>query len=965
MKHEIRFKGLSLDRDELAVQHGELALCGGVELHDGALRPSELQGSLQGNTAMGRGCTLIHVHSGSGESYPHYIGKYVYGHNISLYWFDKNMDSGDVSVIHDHRIHVFDDRYHEIHDIKSVGNVLIIICSDAIHYAIFKDEGDTEYYQYLGQIPEIDMQFGLTLKAGNAAQNRKYIRNINLKGEDGPSPLLEYDYDATVPFDLTEGDQIKATDYILAAVNQAIYEIYEDGYFTLPFFVRFALRMYDGSLIRHSAPILMMPTGDICKFTPFSSNNGVDFSFETSYSRFLLSYFIPDSEQVDALKQMSDIISSIDVYISAPIYPYNQAGKCKRLVPKDYYDNSVNAVAFWRSNPGQSNMPFEPHTATSVPYHTDSGMFVELPQFEDDKQQVEAVSNFFFYRSISIKNLTAGSVVNFEPKAGDLINITAKKQMTDDYDSHDILIPRAGYIYNARLNIFDIIKQKFRGFHPATCFNLTNDLDNGGYRIDCYVHINGDDGTTVVHYYSKNLYYSTGGIPRWFYYPDPAASKAVWVVRKITGPENYQDSSYYTIAVYELELKPHTMLNGAYWFDNWNTPTTTIPSYTTDSSDIHSADDLLNVDPICDLEGLSSFASLPDGCKPLENANINQHLPHTIYTSKTNNPFFFPNLVGETGINNVGTGTIKGLAAVTRALSTGQVGDHDLAVFATDGIWVLKVGGTGTYTQIHNISRDVCVNPDSICQLDQSVIFATDRALCRFVESDSISISDMLDGPIQDFKAMMRAFYDLFDTGGTYASNVDMKKLLDFSTDAISYFTEGKVIYDYESKRMLVLSDSISDIGTNVVFVFSITDQTWSTMVVPALKAIISGYPHPYYQLSDGNVYSLNVPYPQKENTPSSSTGIIITRTLAFSETMDVIQGFQQLCKCSTKPLMYFYGSNDQESWTLIGYSNRPYANYLPGHPYRYFRIAMYLTMAKTERYQELILDVTNKYAKL
>ena len=44
-----------------------------------------------------------------------------------------------------------------------------------------------------------------------------------------------------------------------AEINKYIAEQQEDGYFIFPFFVRYAYRLYDGSVIMQSAPVLMLP----------------------------------------------------------------------------------------------------------------------------------------------------------------------------------------------------------------------------------------------------------------------------------------------------------------------------------------------------------------------------------------------------------------------------------------------------------------------------------------------------------------------------------------------------------------------------------------------------------------------------------------------------------------------------------------------------------------------------------
>lgn len=980
MKQEIRFKGMSLDRDELATQHGELAFCGGVDLHNGSLRPSILDGTKigAGNSAMEvtidgvtKKAELVYVHVGLSETYPHYIGKIEANDEISFYWFDKDMSLRPQNE-EPTSICFFADTT-AIYSIKSVGNVLAILTSEGIHYLLFKDEGSNEYYDWLGIMPELDMQFGLSLK--DNTDTEETITKVDEEIERNYSGYYNSSlYQAGMPYSLIGPDEdlnqklLELSEAIVAKVNEVVYNYHEEGYFVFPFLVRYAFRLYDGSLTRHSAPILMMPSGSVCPFTP-ASGDGENWEFKSGGHKFLLSYIIPDSNQLTKLQKWSDIIKSIDIFISAPIYTYDQSGRCKNWLPISYYDNEPGATAFYRTN---ISSPTKYIQHTSLPYKGERKVFMELPMLDENEiSQVAATANFFLYRSFSLKSLVSGQHIEIEPKTGDLTTITSKPQMTDDYDSHDLLMPKGSYIYNARLNTFNIDKIKFRGFHPTTCFNLTTNRENDyKYQVDSYVHIKSEQGTTVVHYNSTILSYSGGGIPRWFYYPDPSAFKAVWLVRCIAGV-NYQDPIAHAIQIYELDLKPHPMLNGAYWFDDYKTPAS-IGTFA-DAEPAHE-EDFGPLDPICDLQALSQAESspnvslLPEDDKPLADTNITVSLPNSVYTSKANNPFFFPNLVDESGVNTVGSGTILGMATVTRALSSGtKVGDQDLIVFASDGIWVMKVSPTGTYTNINNISREVCTGQENICELDQSVIFSTNRSINRFIESDSMSISDVLDGPNVPFTTIMQGFYNYIQQW-----DADTAQMITFAQDMnISMMENCKVIYDYSMRRLLALQKS-QGAFTRIALVFCMADQSWSLMYTPTdIKAFIPGYPYPYYQAADGKVYVLDKPY-HKIQTSSGNPpvytpfkGAIITRTLAFSETMDVIRGYQQLCNLGTKPLIYIYGSNDQNTWKLIGYSNREFTNYLPGHPFRYFRVAMAITMTTEERYQSIVLDVINKYAKL
>ena len=117
-------------------------------------------------------------------------------------------------------------------------------------------------------------------------------------------------------------------------------------------------------------------------------------------------------------------------------------------------------------------------------------------------------------------------------------------------------------------------------------------------------------------------------------------------------------------------------------------------------------------------------------------------MPNKIYTSEVNNPFYFP----LAGINTVGTGEIVGIRSTTKALSQGQFGQFPLYAFSSDGIWALQLSDAGLYSSIQPISRDVCNNPDSITQLDSSIVFSTERGLKLLQGSDISLLSSSLEG---------------------------------------------------------------------------------------------------------------------------------------------------------------------------------------------------------------------------
>jgi len=79
----------------------------------------------------------------------------------------------------------------------------------------------------------------------------------------------------------------------------------------------------------------------------------------------------------------------------------------------------------------------------------------------------------------------------------------------------------------------------------------------------------------------------------------------------------------------------------------------------------------------------------------------------------------------------VGNGEIIGLARLTMSLSQDNYGRFPLVVFTTDGIYTLEVDSTGehAYTEQAPMSRVICTNKNSICELDNAVLFASEYGL--------------------------------------------------------------------------------------------------------------------------------------------------------------------------------------------------------------------------------------------
>ncbi len=149
-----------------------------------------------------------------------------------------------------------------------------------------------------------------------------------------------------------------------------------------------------------------------------------------------------------------------------------------------------------------------------------------------------------------------------------------------------------------------------------------------------------------------------------------------------------------------------------------------------------------------------------------------------------------------------------------------------------------------------------------------------------------------------------------------------MGQLIRLHLLAIDFFQRCQVIYDYKNSRIFCLdvSQQTKEASADTVALcYSIKDNAWSTFLIQNVLTSINSYPHPYIQYRDGSVMVLDKGYDYEDQTEYH--GIIVTRTLKFDEdnVPDSITGYIHSLTSGSIPIMWLYGSNDNQNWHYIG----------------------------------------------
>lgn len=885
MIKDIIYNGITASPSDYSSPDGDLAMAIGLVQEDGAmapiLAPKEVL-QLEG------GEKVLYVHETA--SFKHYI--IVNSSNQVVWWNGE----GDYIATD---MHYFASK---IHQVSAVGNTLIVLASDGMHYFLWK-EGNNNYL-YLGtEIPECPLSFGL--QGEMVRSSLLTITFSNIKEND------IYSY-------FSDENKKSITNQVLGSVNKFIADNSTNkGKFMYPFLLRYAYRLYDGSLTKHSAPILMIASSDlspqafVMTLNPdyhdnYNSYNNASISIAAAVHQ--IDFAAVNKVLLDNIRNWEDIVRSVDVFVSKPIYTYDQNGECTRFAETNVDNDCYCVCKHINQDESLTNYPlrYQFNRLSKLYGFTFNSSSLEFPNIrlmlprrkEDDiKTDIKSCAQFYLLDSIKVEQISMERSV-IKVKDDYLKSLTSREVMTDDYDSHDKIMPQIMYPYNNRLNIANIGKSLFDGYNASSLFNFSNGyvtkMSNNtptafDKRLDVrvFVFIKQDNKDIVVRGDVGYVGYNTPLL--FFYYPNINAYKAIIE----------RDGSFFEVA-----LEKHDFLNGAFYFNGWEdisakATATTAPSISSNSEKIIEA-------------------------------------PNNIYISEINNPFFFP----AANIITVGTGKIHGISTAAKALSEGQFGQFPLYAFTTDGVWALEVSNTGIYSAKQPITRDVVINADSITQIDSAVLFASDRGIMLLSGSKVECISDIINTEdLFDIKTLPKheAMIDIFNSNATENEKICID---DISMLPFKDFISGcQMVYDYTHQHIIIYNPSVK-----YAYVFSLKSQTWGMMLSNILDNVNS-YPEALAMVEGGKLVDFS-----KSDATSAAT-LIITRPFKLEssqyKTINTIIQRGNFKKGHIKQILY--GSNDLQQWYTVWSSADENMRGFRGSPYKYFRLAVIGNLDKDE----------------
>lgn len=985
-RNNIQFKGIRHSPSDITGQDGDLLECVNLIHENGELKPIEMPEKTYLKGVYSNE-TLVAVHNLTDGK------KFVFAvwNTVATY----------IDIIDESNNVVFTKGIPQerIQWAETIGNTLIIGTDKNTYYAIYKNVS----YKWLGsKLPQPVFKFdfrrtsnseqGFWLKNWEPKTNTMTTKDNFING--GGIALREtisYGHEENyVKLANTSAENKKLfRDGIRSRVASVEHNAKMENVFIYPFFVRYAVKMFDGNYAMHSSPILMIPSSLKCPLLSymalvlkkingdsyierkydggeyyFAATDAIDFrGMELVYD---FDGFVDENGNSVNIDDWSDVINGVDIFLSSQISSYNER-KWDNLsnVPDKFYcfkkkimgtnntyvdDDSVREYGHCYTKNKRLDWfdifedngvdPFVydttvPEEGTQIPlyYYV---FKIPLPEStENEIQEKIKNTNLFYkvkeYKLGELKHDWSQKFFRSEVEYGLLDRLETLPTLHDDYISRSNLVGKVNYNYNQRLVLGDIKLQAPLWYQDAKQFENTN------YDAWLMFKIEKPEKTIWVRWEWERLGQHDFG--HYLYFPDPDCKEVVLCV---------SGDIWRSIPMHE-----HTGLNGAYAL----------------MPDLQSL-----------YEARQTFVRPQYSSLPVESTDRYYQQPNTIAMSSVANPFHFP----ATNFKDIGRTKVIGIAVNTLDVSYEQWGPYPLVVFCNDGIVAVTIDKEGKFTGgVDAISADVLREPvglsqPTLIQLGQSLMFLTQRGVMMMAGTKIACVSEAMDG---------RHFNPMLELDGVDYRVGAFANLICRTSDDTSFrdfVKSGFLAFDYAHNRVLMLRSDM-----DYQYVYSLGTGLWSKQIVynnlqscqlsivPSntlpdqrgikmidtipMKAAVNDYTEMYLQDNDGWLYKTMDLMEQNASKQLYQYGYFVSRPVRFGtdEYKTITRVLNRHTHFADKSFvkMALYGSRDGKDFGRI--------NTLRGMSYQYFIFVIYTYLMPNERYSYLSVDfdtrMTNK----
>ena len=707
-----------------------------------------------------------------------------------------------------------------VSDIASVGNTLIISTSNNLYYVLYENRqytflGYKVPFPYIGfervEIENIFPENGLELS--RSSDEDPWF--IDIQHDDFPAFIpteKEWNSDAS--------DTSEHTGKIRAFLENVWHFVYllftraiKDGKMVVPVIIRYEVELWDGSV--SSIPILI------------PSNTGEDLAWQIEASKQNIWTYIPGipdpvTGNIGPGGWVNQRYHSEKVTVSGGMQSYKIFAKVIQQVDFMRWKEIVKSINIYMSKP----LPF--------PWRKFASYLTSRFENSDENEAGDGHINYFSssngrieFRQIDYKDeVLLNTAETFLIKKIDVFN-ESKNALSDDMESliNGEILDIQKYMDNTRedyqqLEGLDRIKDTDMKHYIQTADRISTYnnkllliqssqlIDYDYARMNAYDKTSGDETEIIVSY--DVTYVLRGDIEdkvvkrKFTYKTNQRQSETIYAFQIFPDSRAYKMLIKTTSSVKggtevvkygEFDMLQNPYLDCAYYYGDINK----------------------KLIDLCNKEAQEEL-----------DANPKEDQGNKLIMSETDYSFVFP-------IQNRYTfqSKVLGVAIATTTLSQGQFGQFPLYVFTEDGIWVMETGADGSFVSQKPLSREVCINPDSITSLDNGVVFVTAQGVMLLQGSQVTNISPFMNG----------RHYTVEESAKNIINGQkdfkDFIPVVEDKTHFMAFVKEAKIAYDYAGRRLIFIKE-----GEDYQYIYKLDTQAWHKSAYGVkLIAPINSYP--------------------------------------------------------------------------------------------------------------------------
>lgn len=686
----------------------------------------------------------------------------------------------------------------KVNDVVSLGNTLLVLTDASTNYILFKGG----QYVNLGT----DIPFPKLHVQANGADGQKSV-TIDLEEIGVPGVYRSFssaEYGSYLNNGQNSDENVQKILSVIGDQKAVIAgELGRQGLFWGPVYIMYGITLYNGTVITTVPELVLKKTSTLprvwgltleSKFEMSGLNKEFIGNIEAKIDAPAFSLDVSCEEDYD-IADWKDLIHSVDVYATLPI---DTAPDYRRIEVTDVSDTDS--------------------TTSSTQTRTASVNWGIL----DERAQILGTGNFYRIKSYELLQDDENGVVSkfsFKWNSSDF-DMTGEALSTSPYQlpSSDVdhiyvdalsVVAKSGILFNEHVLLTSAANLiTYRGLAATT-------TGSSNLRYTARLKFTLSDGGVV--YSEPDIQLPSSGILTFANTKAVSVEMAIMRERKIYTDQDGTDYDIETTYSYlALPMKPHLSMPCSYVY--------------------------LGIG-----ESFEEYAFEKNGVLTIEELqdkiDFNTDAPHSlslenkVLVSSASNPFVYPETKRITFQSKV-----LGVAVATTALSQGQFGQFPLYVFTEDGVWAMETAADGSFVTSKPLSRDVCINPESITSIDKAVIFVTEKGVMLLQGSQVANISPYMNGRHYTIEDSAKARIERMD----FFCN--LIPVLTDSTHFLAFVKESTIAYDYPGQRLVFIKKD-----EKYQYVYKLDTQTWHKVAYGIdLLAPINSYPECLVQGEDG-----------------------------------------------------------------------------------------------------------------